>query len=403
MQHNQAEQRVMFKAALQEADAQEGAECNLQVAADKLLIILQQIIAYNRDSGGPAYEKDSKTAGKNPSQMPLLTTLILDYDGTITQKDTLHLLSAVACAPCTCSSPGNRPPSSPPNEVCACKRQHQQWDALVSQYLDDYERTAALATLQTNPSANSTATISGSPSALTDYLQSFTPVESASIARVAASRVLAGATRAAMRQAGASVETREGWWDVVEVFRSAGKDVVVCSVNWSDDLIKGTVDAAAGGSEGDVMVISNSLVFEAGDKDRGEVSTGLIRQVCVTGVDKLHRVAEYMAARHFDGQDPTTADRTGATHLRTAVAIGDSVSDLPLLTHAGLGILIQPSASVASACERFGIPVRPLTTLMGGARTGEGGDGEDGWEWGTVHVAEDGWKEIRGVLERMME
>ncbi|KAI8825651.1 uncharacterized protein EV422DRAFT_616729, partial [Fimicolochytrium jonesii] len=91
MQQNQAEQRVMFKAALQEADAQEAAvlnlrqgklqganagtllfqfrkdqECNLQAAADKLLSILDQIIVYNRDHGGPAYERESRTAGKNP-------------------------------------------------------------------------------------------------------------------------------------------------------------------------------------------------------------------------------------------------------------------------------------------------------------------------------------------------
>ncbi|KAI8817155.1 uncharacterized protein EV422DRAFT_570998 [Fimicolochytrium jonesii] len=91
MQQNQAELRVMFKAALQEADAQEAAvlnirrgklrganagtslfqfrkdqECNLQAAADKLLSILDQIIVYNRDHGGPAYERESRTAGKNP-------------------------------------------------------------------------------------------------------------------------------------------------------------------------------------------------------------------------------------------------------------------------------------------------------------------------------------------------
>ncbi|KAI8823694.1 uncharacterized protein EV422DRAFT_612189 [Fimicolochytrium jonesii] len=87
---NQAEQRVMFKAALQEADAQEAAvlnlrrgklrganagtslfqfrkdqKCNLQAAADKLLSILDHIIVYNRDHGGPAYERESRTAGKN--------------------------------------------------------------------------------------------------------------------------------------------------------------------------------------------------------------------------------------------------------------------------------------------------------------------------------------------------
>jgi len=144
--------------------------------------------------------------------------LILDWDGTITYKDSLHLLPEAACA--------------------AKKLDYSKvWPPLVDAYLSDYTEHKK----NYQPPANERRTLAEEFS----WLRSLQAIEGRSAARVEGSGIFDGVTRAQLsQQASAAVDSgtlalRRGFFPVALPHAiEAGARVSIVSVHWSRHLIR---------------------------------------------------------------------------------------------------------------------------------------------------------------------
>lgn len=285
---------------------------------------------------------------------------VLDWDGTLTQHDTLNALVNVAAA--------HKPHDDIPSK----------WKSVVQAYLDDYDGTLK----QLVPDGKLPSDMPGERK----LLKQLAAVEQRSVDRVSASGIFKGLTAEVMRKGAAEavasgkVQPRSGLRDFLQSLQdrmqqqSETQDVVqVLSVNWSQRFIAGClaalcpeVDArtpskssseqqssktTAGSGEGHVgpapsakqplsRVIVDIYANELEGLSGNSPSTGIIaakgEHKIISSSDKL---AYLLGNRRIDPQ-------TGE-HI-PIVYVGDSWTDLECLLAADLGICIRDAPMTSS-------------------------------------------------------
>jgi 2-hydroxy-3-keto-5-methylthiopentenyl-1-phosphate phosphatase len=257
---------------------------------------------------------------------------ILDWDGTITKKDTLDSLVSIAAT---------AKPNFPTRE---------HWTRVSQAYVDDYSKTLE----QLSPDGSLPTTI-GAEKRLLGKLRD---VEQRSLDRVSSSGIFAGLTgqtiNTGAHQAIAShqVELRNGSSSFFQHVQSQGSDPVILSVNWSRHFIQSCLFAASI-SLPHSCIHSNELdQIDSGNPSNGHiVSTDPSEDVIISSGDKL-RALEHMRTSHSN---------TRSSETPPIVYVGDSWTDIECLLAADLGICVrdEPAGSsqkkLIEALDRLGV------------------------------------------------
>ncbi|KAI8323915.1 hypothetical protein GQ54DRAFT_296482 [Martensiomyces pterosporus] len=195
---------------------------------------------------------------------------------------------------------------------------------------------------------------------LDEYLEALRPVEEASLRRVSDQGILAGVSRAEFAAGGRAVAFQQGAAAAISQFlsnssasgsSSSPRYVHIISVNWSADFIRGALEAhGVPVDDSRIAIHSNSPEFSTAS----ELSTGVLRPRMVVASDKVSKISEIKTeiAKEL-GAEPFVA------------YAGDSLTDLPALLAADVGLFVGQSSSVAKWCEWLGIK-------FGQARDGHG-------------------------------
>lgn len=292
--------------------------------------------------------------------------LVLDFDGTITQKDTILVLASTAIA-----RQQQRQQEHDSTDLAA------RWDQVVAAYLDDlkaYKDGYAVPESQRRTLAHEVA-----------YQRGMADAEAASLARVRDSGVFAGLDAPTLRDMGreavasGQVALRPGLARLVGEAGRAGWDVTVLSVNWSASFIRGVLSTAGGSSSSS----SSSARGEARESGSGS---------SIRGLDDLDVVANEVVSsgggivndRDRDAKPLTTSsDKLEALKRWCPAApavvlyMGDSTTDLECLLH-GRGVVVadgEDKSSLIRTLRRLGlnVPHASQAREAGGA----GGDGKD--------------------------
>ncbi|KAK8197839.1 hypothetical protein HDK77DRAFT_478893 [Phyllosticta capitalensis] len=286
---------------------------------------------------------------------PLPIHLILDWDGTLTAKDTLHFLGQI-------SNEHAVRDVSPPSS---------SWDDIVKAYVDDLNAH----TQAYRPSASERNTIAEEKA----WLASLEGVDLRSVKRVEDAGLFAGVTANNVSQ-GASkavgsgqLKLRKGWENLL--FRNEGNEgnllshISILSVNWSATFIREALLHAAYDTKvlqssemnADALrrTMQNMDIFanEFEGLNRLNGSSGRLSKSGERGIrtseDKLERMP---IPRKYGGDE-------------LVIYVGDSCTDLEALLAADVGICIrdEPMGSgqreLAEALERIGVPVHRLKLL----------------------------------------
>ncbi|KAF1929676.1 uncharacterized protein M421DRAFT_4126 [Didymella exigua CBS 183.55] len=231
---------------------------------------------------------------------------ILDWDGTITRRDTLDALVSIAAS---------AKPGSPVLE---------EWKRVSEAYKDDY--TAALEKLAPGDKLPSTVKEERK------LLLALRNVEQTSLERVSASGIFAGLTQKLLEEGASNaidsrkVEIRDGCTEFLQSKRTNDYDSLdLLSVNWSRHFISSCL-MAANTPVGHDSIYANELDgIEANRTSHGIISPkGEAKISIISSSDKL----EYMT-------------RLKEQDKRTVVYVGDSWTDIECLLEADLGICIR--------------------------------------------------------------
>ncbi|KFZ13017.1 hypothetical protein V502_06817 [Pseudogymnoascus sp. VKM F-4520 (FW-2644)] len=312
--------------------------------------------------------------------------IVLDFDGTITTKDTIEPLvqSAIAL----------QHPSLSPSELSQTP-QAEAWRNCKSQYLADL--SAHYEKVSREPSDGVAVTGSGGIEKEQRSLEALRDVEWASVERVGESGIFKGVSRESFREMGRAaaagdlqgrndsvVVVRGGFVEFVAWIRENRAEWGVVSVNWSWRWIRGVLDTVLGDVGG-----GGSMYVKANDADG---STGMINGY------PLHKVCYNLLKTTFDTNGHqlnrkrthllTTADKLRA-QINTlfyfelgvsspeplTVYIGDSPTDLSPLLHADIGIIMNSPSSTPGALnviiDKCGYRVLPVSEYKELYRKGE--------------------------------
>ncbi|KAG5463296.1 MAG: hypothetical protein BJ554DRAFT_456 [Olpidium bornovanus] len=348
------------------------------------------------------------------AQASRATILACDFDETLTAQDSLALLALLAhgktMSPRDAGGGGCRcgKTLTGPAEINACPR----WSSLVDAYLADLGAHRSAWRVGAEERARRRPPTQG-PAAVAEYLAHLdaeNALDAASLQRVRESRCLAGLTREEIFALGAKVPLRPAAARTLRRFLAAAKgddgrhrrELHVVSVNWSRDLILGTLTAAVEPQADEAWVASSDLEFVDG------ISTGAVRAQLLVGGDKRERFMEIGRRAADAGYHP----------VRT-IYVGDSVNDLACLCEfcpgllstyitkrfdtfswelcavpvvvADVGIIMGCNATLDEACKELGVAVLGVKNALEIPRPSDGGQ---------VLYRANGWEELddSGVL-----
>ncbi|KAJ2824511.1 hypothetical protein IWW50_003298 [Coemansia erecta] len=173
------------------------------------------------------------------------------------------------------------------------------------------------------------------------YLESFRQVENASLGRVSKYGIIAGVSHAELFDGGRKVQFRPGAADVINHFlRVPNCHVCVVSANWSADFIRGALEANGVSGQTSVAIHCNDLDFSSNTG----LSLATVRPRLVVASDKVARVAGYKnELTHKYGSDIAL------------VYAGDSLTDLPALLLADVGLCVCQGSDVVKWCKLLDI------------------------------------------------
>ncbi|KAI2473058.1 HAD-like domain-containing protein [Annulohypoxylon bovei var. microspora] len=254
-------------------------------------------------------------------------SIFLDFDGTITSKDTVGELANFAL------------------RVRASEGQDlkREWDRVVAAYVDDHG--AHVDNYDPHPDSRSL------PEHEVAFLRGLKTVEKRSLGRINACALFRGISPAEFREAGrglvaeGTVRLRDGFGAFVEGRRSEGWRVWVLSVNWSSAFIEG----ACGELDG-IEVIANDVREDgsiAGPAVLNPHSSGSSEgsgepRNLTNSRDKLDAMEAVLAAEGLSA--------------KPSVYFGDSTTDLECLLAADLGFVIsdKDDSSLLKTLRRIG-------------------------------------------------
>lgn len=271
------------------------------------------------------------TAKLDPSQ-PI--HWVLDWDGTITRRDTLDALVNIAAS---------AKPDSPVLE---------EWNRVSEAYTADY--TAALGRL--TPGGKLPSPIHEEK----QLLKALASVERTSLDRVSASKIFAGLTQKLLEEGASNaikskkVEIRNGFADFLRLKQVRNHDTLhLLSVNWSRHFISACLKAASTPVD-KTSILANELDgIDANRTSHGIISPkGEAEMSIISSSDKLECMT-----------------RLKKQDKRSIVYMGDSWTDIECLLEADLGICIrdEPMGSsqkkLAERLESLGVHCPHLSDL----------------------------------------
>ncbi|THW73141.1 hypothetical protein D6D19_05915 [Aureobasidium pullulans] len=271
-------------------------------------------------------------------KMRLSIHLILDWDGTLTRKDTLSLVGQIAYH-------ANPSKSLPP------------WSDFVTGYINDY----------TDHTSKYKPAVLGRKSLDQErqWLASLAPIEHKSVERVEASGIFKGVKASHVDHVAKSavqtgeVQLRSSWDTLLRGFLChPSNKLSILSVNWSTRFIRQSLLAAAAETTcAETQSLTphiESMVINANEitgLDTPSGSDGTLSKDTVSGIrtsaDKLSQVVKKKE--------------------HAVVYIGDSATDLEALLAADVGICIRDEVmgssqrELADTLERIGVKVRDIS------------------------------------------
>ncbi|OAP62776.1 hypothetical protein AYL99_02003 [Fonsecaea erecta] len=318
-------------------------------------------------------------------QKPL--RIVLDWDGTLTRRDTLHVLAAIGYS----TRNNNRH-----------RRSLTPWDQIVQAYMSDYKQHRD----SYRPARPERRTVAQESA----WLASLKDVELRSLQRVQDAGIFSDVTKQDIWTAAEDavrdneVELREGWKDLLSLASHATNEtaevarppvpVSILSVNWSAAFIRACLSAALAddnsplkGTVDSISILANRLACEVerpGDDGLDFVS---IR----TSADKLDALARLR-------RDGGTGD---------ILYVGDSSTDFDCIVAADVGVCMrdEPMGSGQSelkeTLERVGVAVLRLDfdrwAKYSKSIPGQGGSMESNQSvvWWVTHL-----REVASFVER---
>ncbi|KOS21062.1 UPF0655 protein [Escovopsis weberi] len=283
--------------------------------------------------------------------------LVLDFDGTITTRDTVYQLASAAIAAQKRATGADLQP---------------QWDAILRGYHDDL----AAFDRRYRPAEADRTDVEEE----LRYLAQLSVVEAASIERVEAAGIFAGLAQADLFGMGAglaadgTVALRAGLRELLGLAGRQGWRASVLSVNWSGAFIRGVLHGH-GIECGGVAVVANEL------DEQGRV---LGPEILLGGKEKQEGEGEGEGEDRRRRRLMTAADKgeclarmTGGSASAT-LYVGDSPTDLACLLH-GRGVAIAEDAGSAlmKTLARVGVRVPPVADGDALAAQGKGPGGVD--------------------------
>ncbi|KAI0125799.1 HAD-like domain-containing protein [Xylariales sp. AK1849] len=231
-------------------------------------------------------------------------SIFLDFDGTITARDTIGELAKFAL----------RVRAGQGDDL------EEEWEGVVKAYMDDYDKHVDEYHMQESARC--------APEHEVSFLREMKTVELKSLDRINKCRVFRGITDDEFRQAGqdavknATVKIRPGFKRFVEKRVAGGWRIWVISVNWSTAFIDGVLDCA------DVNVVANHV------QDDG----------CVVGPQILNGpgAEPRNLTNSCDKLDAMRAViESESLALRPCFYFGDSITDLECLLKADHGVIVS--------------------------------------------------------------
>lgn len=241
---------------------------------------------------------------------------ILDWDGTITRRDTLDALVSIAAS------------SKPDSPVL------EEWKRVSEAYMADY--TAALEKLA--PCGKLPTTVQEEKR----LLHALASVEQGSIDRVSASGIFAGLTQKLLEEGARNVinsrkvETRNGFAEFLQLKRNRTYDSLdLLSVNWSRHFISSCLRAANVPTDKGSIYANELDGIESNRVSNGSISPdGNAEMLIISSGDKLKYMTQLRQQTCSFVNASTGSDRP-------IVYVGDSWTDIECLLESDLGICIR--------------------------------------------------------------
>jgi thiamine phosphate phosphatase / amino-HMP aminohydrolase len=266
-------------------------------------------------------------------------SIFLDFDGTITAKDTIGDLA---------------------NFALRVQRDRgfdlqQEWTQVVKAYMDDCKQHELEYHLPENRRISAEHEV--------EYLQQMKDVEIRSLDRIRDSGVFKDIGAEQLRQAGRDalasgvIEFRDGFREFISARRRGGWKLYVISVNWSTAFIQGACSQAAAPDTGkgtDIEVFANEISPADGsiagpaflNSDPGDSP-----QILTNSADKLE-VMRRVLQRDGDVESQGTSLRR-----KRSFYLGDSGTDLECLLAATTGVVMAdgPDSKLLRTLDRIGV------------------------------------------------
>lgn len=248
--------------------------------------------------------------------------LIFDFDGTITQKDTISEVARSA--------------------IAFQKHTHghdlqETWDQVVKDYVDDckqmdedypepeHERKAVVDELK--------------------YLSRSKELEEISLGRVARSGIFKGLSETTLVDAGVEarrsgkVKIRHGFEELMDLAEQQGWPVGVISVNWSRSFIQGVLQPR------ELHIVANE-----------PSQTGEVHGPECLGARMTNGCEKIKALKHLVGKDDK------------AIYFGDSTTDMECLLQGGVVISDNGESTLLKTLKRVEVNVPHVSERTGGER-----------------------------------
>ena len=276
--------------------------------------------------------------------MPPIDKLIADFDGTVSEVDTLGLLVQAAAKNRTIAG------------EAGAKTSFSEWRETVEWYSRQHARLVEEWLSVDSVETTHTGQIMEVPTDLAGlqrFLNASETLEYYATHRVIEKKFLSGLTRETLREIGRSVQIRPGVFKLMEGMRAIGVKIEILSANWSKTLIEGAMGETCD------QIITNNLIFDESGRSTGEIHLRVI-----SANDKLKHFLKRKDNRYYynPSQDVKVQRRRLQPQSGRTLYIGDSVTDLLAILEADIGVLIGTKQTAVQAMKRFGIATRTITS-----------------------------------------
>ncbi|KAI9172156.1 CTO1 family protein C17G9.12c [Paramyrothecium foliicola] len=241
--------------------------------------------------------------------------LIFDFDGTITEKDTIGELASAAIAFQKSRGTGDL---------------QETWDQVVKSYVDDWVKYKDTYYIPEHARLSLDNEV--------EFLRGMKDAEETSLERIQSSGVFSGLETSQLFEMGADavksgkIFIRDGFKELVELARRQNWKVAVISVNWSAAFIRGVLQPI------DIPVVANEV--SGSGKVEGPAFLG---GTMTNSEDKLRCLEHILESQ---GGDKTKM-----------LYFGDSTTDMECLLCGGVAISADETCSLIKTLRRVGSPV----------------------------------------------